>query len=212
MAAFHVCLPEEGQTRGISTYSPASGKAFTLSVPFSISPAAGEDKSPSPGWAMPQMFPAPHPQSLEPMQAGPVRVSNVMFWCFLAATLSHSLSQMVLTGLRTYHGLVAINQLSWAFRGRSDRTWKSFSLVACWAFTSCCFSLQAQLFDSWDTRIFPFIFLLVLAYSKHLRESKVLWICVSLHKMRSIIVFSHSSPCWTRSLRRQSLTLCNSGF
>lgn len=63
------------------------------------------------------------------------------------------------------------------FQSRSDRTWNSFSLVACWAFTSCCFSLQVQLFDSWDTRVFPLIFLLVLAYSKHLRESKVLNLC-----------------------------------
>lgn len=131
IAAFRVCLPEEGQTRGISTYFHASGKVFSLRVAFPVSPAAGEDKSPSPGWAMPQRLSAPHPQSPEPRKAGPVRVSNVMSRCFLAATLSHSLSQMVLTGLRTYLGLVAINQFSWAFKGRSDRTWKSLSLVAC---------------------------------------------------------------------------------
>lgn len=95
---------------------------------------------------------------------------------------------------------------------RQIRTLKSFSLVACWAFTSCCFSLEVQLFDSWDTRVLLFIFPLVLAYSKHLRGREVLWICVSLYRMRNIIVFPHPSPCWTMYLKRQSLTLSNCGF
>lgn len=82
IAAFHVCRAEEGQTRGVSTCSHASGKALPLRVPFPVSPAAGEDKSPSPGWAIPQRFSAPHTHSLEPMKAGPVRVSNVMFSCY----------------------------------------------------------------------------------------------------------------------------------
>lgn len=89
IAAFHVCLPEEGQTRGVSTYSHASGKALPLRVPFPVSPAAGEDKSPSPGWAIPQRFSAPQTQSLEPMKAGPVRVSML---CFLATELRESFS------------------------------------------------------------------------------------------------------------------------
>lgn len=132
-------------------------------------------------------------------------------WCLGVFLLLHllSLSLKVLTGLRTYHGPAPISSVGLS---QADQNLAEFSLVACWAFKSCCFSLQAQPSDSWDTRVFAFIFLLVLAYSKDLRGREVLWICVSLYKMRNTIVFPHPSPCWTIYLKRQSLTLSNCGF
>lgn len=135
IAAFHVCLPEEGQTQDTSTCSHGSGKALSLGVPFPVSPAAGE-KTPSPGWAIPQRFSAPHSQSLEPMRAGPVRVSNAIFSCYYTESLS------VLNSPDWAENLpwAGCHQFSWAFKGRPDRTWtifcffcfwKSFSLVVC---------------------------------------------------------------------------------
>lgn len=126
IAAFHVCLPKEGQMQGISTYSHASGKALSLKVLCPVSPAAGEDKSPSPGWAIPQRLSAPHTRSLEPMKAGPVRVSNVMsqdikcdvlvFSCYYI----EAFSLLKCPDWAENLPWAGSHQFSWVFKGRSE--------------------------------------------------------------------------------------------